>query len=420
MVNLLWRTWTDATFFGFGKSAAKEDEWTMYTALRYLLVHPMNRCFLSMNHQAELPNQLSENLVQLARLGLGGRSQDVQAYLRQLIRRLRSAEPDLAHRLSEILARAPTALSPLRDLGSAIVPIDADSRLSLVRSEYPVLVPDAPILSGDLNAKLEQVVAERSHLAALEAKGLGPTRSLLFVGPPGVGKTLSARWLAYLLDRPLITLDLAAVMSSYLGKTGSNIRAVLDYAKGVESVLLLDEFDAIAKRRDDEGDIGELKRLVTVLLQEVDDWPATSLLIAATNHGDLLDPAVWRRFDDVLEFKLPPTEQREQALRALFGEDADVVAEWLPVLAQLWDNRSFSDLTRTIQWIRRRATTRAVGVAEVMLDQIGAELRARPPEMRKRAAGLLAKAGYSDRRISELVGISRDTIRRTRTGADDG
>src|SRR3546814_11768541 len=82
---------------------------------------------------------------------------------------------------------------------------------------------------------------------------------------------MSARWLAHLLNRPLITLDLATVMSSYLGKTGSNIRAVLDYAKSIESVLLLDEFDSIAKRRDDEGDVGELKRLVTVLLQEVDD-----------------------------------------------------------------------------------------------------------------------------------------------------
>lgn len=344
----------------------------------------------------------------------------MQAYLRQMIRRLRPTEPSLAHRLSEILAVAPTVLSPLRDLGSAIVPIDADSRLALARNEYPVLVGDPPILSADLEAKIEQVVAERSHLEALEAKGLGPTQSLLFVGPPGVGKTLSARWLAHRLGRPLITLDLAAVMSSYLGKTGSNIRSLLDYAKSIESVLLLDEFDAIAKRRDDEGDIGELKRLVTVLLQEVDDWPATSLLIAATNHGDLLDPAIWRRFDDVLEFKLPPTEQRERALRTLFGEEAEEVAEWIPVLAELWDGRSFSDLTRTIQWIRRRAITRSVGVGEVMLDVIVGQLRSGPSGMRKRAATLLAEKGHSDRQISDLIGISRDTIRKIKAGADHG
>ncbi|KJS36241.1 MAG: hypothetical protein VR70_14300 [Rhodospirillaceae bacterium BRH_c57] len=362
----------------------------------------------------DLLGQISENLVQLARLGLAGRSQDVQAYLRQIVRRVRKAEPALAQQLSELLAMAPSSLSPLRDFGSTIMPIDADSRLALVKNEYPVLVQNSPILEDALRVKIEQVVQERSHLAALEAQGLGPTRSLLFVGPPGVGKTMSARWLACLLKRPLITLDLATVMSSYLGKTGSNIRAVLEYAKSVESVLLLDEFDAIAKRRDDEGDVGELKRLVTVILQEVDDWPSTSLLIAATNHGELLDPAIWRRFDDVLEFPLPSSCQREVALRDLFGDDARHLGAWLPILSDFWGDRSFSDLRRSVQWVRRRATTKGTDVIEVLLDQIGGELRISSAETRKRAAKLLSEAGYSDRRISELVGISRDTIRKGR------
>jgi len=364
----------------------------------------------------DLVGRLSENLVHLARLGLSGRSQDVQTYIRQSIRKLKSQSPELAIELSSLLAQAPTALSPLRDVGAAIVPVDADSRLSLAKSEFPVAMSNGPILDSDLAARIEQVVAEQNHLAALEEQGLGPTRSLLFVGPPGVGKTMSARWLAFLLGRPLITLDLATVMSSYLGKTGSNIRAVLEYAKSVESVLLLDEFDSIAKRRDDDGDVGELKRLVTVLLQEVDDWPSTSLLVAATNHGELLDPAVWRRFDDVLEFRAPDAEARAEGLRELFGDEAENLVGWIPLLVKMWEGRSFSDLTRTTQWIRRRATTSGETVLDVLLERVGQELRNGAVDERKRAARLMAEAGYSDRKISEIVGISRDTIRKDRSG----
>lgn len=156
---------------------------------------------------------------------------------------------------------------------------------------------------------------------------------MVFTGPPGVGKTLAARWLAVQLHRPLLILDLASVMSSFLGRTGSNLRNVMDYAKSVECVLLLDEFDAIAKRRDDNGEIGELKRLVTVLLQEIDDWPVGGLLVAATNHGSLLDPAAWRRFEVQIDFPLPNREQAILAIHTFLHSDDRSTREWDHVLA---------------------------------------------------------------------------------------
>ncbi len=364
--------------------------------------------------KTDLTEKISENLVHVARLGMSGRAQDVQAYLRQTIRKLRPLDAELAGQLSQILAQAPTALSPLRDFGGSMVPVDADSRLSLAKSEYPVVMTTQPVLDEDLKARIEQIVLEQRHLADLERQGLGPTRSLLFVGPPGVGKTMSARWLASLLGRPLITLDLATVMSSFLGKTGANIRSVLDYAKSVESVLLLDEFDSIAKKRDDAGDIGELKRLVTVLLQEVDDWPSTSLLVAATNHGELLDPAVWRRFDDVLTFRAPNADERRQTLETVFGDEAAALHAWLPLLVKVWEGQSFSDLTRVAQWVRRRATTSGEPILNVVLQKVGQDLRNGSADDRKRAAQLMSDGGLSDRRISEIVGISRDTIRKSR------
>ena len=282
-----------------------------------------------------------------------------------------------------------------------------------------------PIFEHRLVNVLEQLVRERRGAEELAKVGLRPTATVLFTGPPGVGKSLAARWIARELDLPLLVLDLSAVMSSFLGRTGNNVRHVLDYAKKTKCVLLLDELDAIAKRRDDATEVGELKRLVTVLLQEVDDWPPEGLLIAATNHPGLLDPAVWRRFDLHADFPMPDDEGVGEAVSRFLGESANGLSSWKPVLSVALRGASFSDIERTVMRGRRAAAVSPDGqdsaFEAVVRSLIEGFSRGERTEV---AAKLVGAEVVSQRRAHELTGISRDTIRKavreTRIGQGGG
>jgi len=358
-------------------------------------------------------NDLSSNFVHLARLALAGRQQDVHLHVRRVAKRVRETDPRLSEALMALLREAPTRSSPLRRDAATAMPVDLDSRLQLVRIEEVKALDVEPVFERELCVGLEQLVAERRDKKRLEAAGLDPSRTALFVGRPGVGKSLAARWLARELGVPLLVLDLAAVMSSFLGRTGNNLRFVLDYAKSTPCILLLDELDAIAKRRDDSSEVGELKRLVTVLLQEIDDWPSTGLLIAATNHPDLLDPAVWRRFDVLLEFPMPGPEGAGVAVQRFLGPLAEKRPEWVRILAVVLRGLSYSDIEREILRIRRAfALSEDKGGSRFEAVLLSRASALSHEERAALAAELVASKAASQRRAYELTGISRDTIRK--------
>lgn len=356
-----------------------------------------------------------EFIVQLARLGLTENSYNVKAYVNRILKRIKPFDNSLAKNLKEILEDKSNFSPVTRGEKSELLPIDSDSKLSLLRREYPVLANADPILCKNIQTQLDQIVLERQHLNILQKNNLLPTRSVLFFGPPGVGKTMSARWIAKVLKKPLLTLDLSTVISSYLGKTGSNVRMVLDYAKSTECILLLDEFDAIAKKRDDESDIGELKRLVNVLLQEIDNWPATSLLIAATNHAELLDRAIWRRFDNVITYPIPDKKIRKKVIVSSFGEYIKNNEPLIEALSELWKGKSNSDVYRISMWVKRRVVIQNIPVEDALMEILGSASTFFQTSDRDKLLAFLANYSKSDRRASELTGISRDTLRKYRT-----
>lgn len=364
--------------------------------------------------------ELHTQLVQLTKLALAQREDDLRLYVARMVRKLRASDSETAAQLENLLKQRPAArpATPFRrgshePTAPSAVPIDEESRLSLLKTFSPDSPMSPPILSERVRRGLDQLIHERQQTESLAERGLDPSRSAMFVGPPGVGKTLTARWLAQQLGVPLLVLDLTAVMSSLLGRSGANLRAALDYAKSIPCVLLLDEIDAIAKRRSDDSDVGELKRLVTVILQEVDEWPTSGLLLAATNHPELIDPALWRRFDLVVEFDPPSPVDVEEAIQRFLGRDGQQLDKWITSLALLYRGVSYSDIERDLNRMRRGlaiGNSSAEDMMQIMTqDRAGQLAHAERIEL---AVNLATTATLSQHAISNATGVSRDTIRK--------
>ncbi len=217
----------------------------------------------------------------------------------------------------ELLGRDPTPISrPRGELAG------------LIAVSYPHDTLAMMVISDSVRERLARIVREQRHFQRIREHGLSPRRRILLTGPPGTGKTLTASVLAGELGLPLFLVRLEGLISKYLGETAAKLRLVFDAVRDTRGVYLFDEFDAIASKRGLPNEVGEIRRILNSFLQFIEHEESNSLVVAATNHPELLDHAVYRRFDDVIEYQLPNAAQIVDALRARMRQFSDKGMDW--------------------------------------------------------------------------------------------
>ncbi|MFC8644141.1 AAA family ATPase [[Kitasatospora] papulosa] len=238
----------------------------------------------------------------------------------------------LAAELEKVAARRTSRSRPLTVNPRLPLPLSDDDMPLVTVSEPDITLPDL-VLTAETSAALDEIIREHRQKARLAAHGLRPRSRLLLAGPSGTGKTRTAEALAHALGVPIIKVRLAALVSSYLGQTARHLDRILEYARQGSWVLSFDEIDMLAGERE-VADHGEMRRVATVLLQQLEEYESDNPVIATTNHATSLDAAIWRRFDEVLVYRNPTQSQITEVVqlklrRASYKINKEIVARSL-------------------------------------------------------------------------------------------
>jgi SpoVK/Ycf46/Vps4 family AAA+-type ATPase len=218
----------------------------------------------------------------------------------------------------------------------------------LLTVSYPKARLGDLVLDSGLEQELQRVILEQRHAARILAHGLSPRRKLLFVGSPGTGKTLTASVLAGELGIPLFLVRLDGLITKYMGETAAKLRQVFDATDQTRGVYFFDEFDAIGSQRGLTNDVGEIRRVLNSFLQMIEQDLSHSLIVAATNHPEILDHALFRRFDDVLHYDLPDEKQISSLLKARLAVSSAKNISWNR-LAKTAAGLSQAEITRAAE-----------------------------------------------------------------------
>lgn len=246
----------------------------------------------------------------------------------------RQGHGKLAQELRELIDAAKGKGATVARRGAGPVPIaqPKGELTSLLSARYSDVRLNSMVLAPELEERLRRVLREQRQQERLRARGLDPRRKLLLVGPPGSGKTMTAAALAGELNLPLFTVLYDGLIGKLMGETASRLRLVFDAVGVQRGVYFFDEFDAIGTQRAGPNDVGEIRRVLNSFLQFLENDDGPSLIVAATNHPELLDKALFRRFDDVIAYGLPDPEIARGILGARLATFTLVGVDWPRVL----------------------------------------------------------------------------------------
>jgi hypothetical protein len=289
---------------------------------------------------------------QVERLEKALRSQGKAEEAEALGNLLTEQPPEKGLRASRVVASMAASFPGETLTAHASVPVDKETGAPLADIYFPSANASGPIFSEDLSAVVNRLIEEWLHADQLKALGAPPARTCLLFGQPGTGKTKLAYYITDRLGLPLVLARLDGLISSFLGTTARNIGMLFQFANRYQCVLLLDEFDAIAKVRDDPQEVGEIKRVVNAILQNIDRRSLHGFTVAITNHENLLDTAVWRRFEVRIAVPVPSFRERARILE-IYLQPLPIDQPAINLLAWLAEGRTGSDLESMARSIKR-------------------------------------------------------------------
>lgn len=305
------------------------------------------------------------------------------------------------------------------------VPVDRETAAPLAEVIFPPETrPQPPLFNETVTSAITSVMEEWSSLQALADVGVQPARTCLIYGAPGTGKTRLALWVAAQLELPVVVARIDGLVSSFLGTTARNIGNLFAFSNRYRCLLLLDEFDAIAKLRDDPQEVGEIKRVVNALLQNLDSRHELGVTIGITNHPRLLDPAVWRRFEVQLEIPRPSFPVRIEIART-FMPPVSAPEAHLRLIAWFTEGATGAEIEALVRTYKKSTAVRT-GEPRQLLDTLrqfatlnSARIDPKRRELLFADTGVLFKAmsrdaslGFSYEEIGGIAGKDKSTVSR--------